>query len=58
MKPLYSITAPHFDAGLELAEVSDTVVRAAPIIKYMVGWPLVRVMQYCHNRGWKLERVA
>jgi len=53
----WQIKAPSFTAGFELAPVSDTVIRAAPIIKYMVGWPLVRVMETCVQRGWKLERL-
>jgi hypothetical protein len=57
MKPLYRIEAPHFVAGFELAEVSDTVVNAARVIKYMEGWGLARAMSYCNRRGWKLERV-
>jgi len=58
MRPLYEITAPDFVAGIELAEVSDRVVKAAPIVKYMEGWPLSHLIEYCARRGWKLERVA
>jgi hypothetical protein len=57
MRPLYRIEAPHFIAGFELVEVSDTVASASRVIKYMEGWPFIRVMKYCDRKGWKLERV-
>ncbi|MBF0102055.1 MAG: hypothetical protein HQK77_14225 [Desulfobacterales bacterium] len=47
------ITAPHFVAGLEIKD--RIVVRAAPIIRYMVGWPIGTVKDYCDKKGWKFE---
>ena len=49
------IVAPHFVAAFE---AEDRVVRAAPIIKYMVGWDGARVAGYCRSRNWTWERVA
>jgi len=64
---LYSIDAPHFYAGLEIEKNStylDTfyystykVVKAAPIIKYMVGWTKHNVENYCNKKGWKLNEI-
>ncbi len=51
---LLRITAPHFCAGLE----TDSVCRrAAPILKYMVGWTQSQVRRYCRRKGWKIEIV-
>ena len=57
MRPLYEIMAPHFTAGIELDDVSDRVVKAAPIVRYMEGWGIKDVIAYCARRGWKLELV-
>lgn len=46
---LVRIVAPHFVAGL----VTDGHVRrAAPILRYMIGWPDDRVRRYCVAKGW------
>ena len=45
------IDAPHFCAAVVLD--SDIVVRAAPILKYMLGWSRWRVADYCRNKGWR-----
>ncbi len=29
-----------------------TVKRAAPILHYMVGWPLQAVLDYCTRKQW------
>jgi hypothetical protein len=50
------IDAPAFYAGVVLHD--DTVIRAAPIIKYMIGWPRARVLEYCVKRGWHLAVVG
>jgi hypothetical protein len=44
------ITAPWFVAGVVIEE--GKVVRAAPIVKYMVGWPKASVIKYSRGRGW------
>lgn len=43
------ITAPHFCAG-----IADG--RAAPILKYMKGWTVRRIREYCVQRGWSFEQ--
>jgi len=50
------IVAPHFVAGIDV--VDDHVVFSAPILRYMIGWHVDRVWNYCIIKGWDLERVA
>ena len=50
MGTLVRIEAPHFVAGLD-AE-GGRVVRAAPIVRYMIGWDGRRVARYCASKGW------
>lgn len=45
------ILAPHFTAAVEFGE-DGRVNRAAPILGYMVGWPITRVLNYAHRQGW------
>ena len=45
-----AIDAPHFNAGLVL--VGGKVIEAAPILRYMLGWELERVLAYCRRKGW------
>jgi hypothetical protein len=40
-------------AGVELE--ADKVTRAAPILKYMRGWTTVKVLEYAHKKGWKVD---
>lgn len=56
MATLYQITAPHFTAGLEAK--ADLVTHAAPIIRYMTGWPVERVGSYCATKRWTMAKVA
>ena len=50
MTRLVTIDAPHFCASF----VTDGVVqRAAPIIKYMIGWSDVQVRAYVAKKRWK-----
>lgn len=51
---IWTVDAPHFNAGL--VERNYAVVRAAPIIKYMRGWPITRVASYCRKKGWSLSK--
>lgn len=44
------IDAPHFYAGCCLD--SGRVTRAAPILAYMRGWELTRVLAYAKRKGW------
>jgi hypothetical protein len=49
---LLRIVAPHFVCGIVLD--GDTVVMAAPIVKYMVRWKVDRVYAYCRKNGWSV----
>jgi hypothetical protein len=53
---LIAIDAPHFYAGL-VAE-DGRVVRAAPILAYMLGWSGERVAAYCRRKGWSWTRLT
>jgi hypothetical protein len=45
---ILQITAPHFCAGVVVG------VRAAPIVRYMVGWTFPQIVQYCSKKRWHL----
>jgi len=45
------IEVPHFVAGVVLR--NGRVVRAAPILQYMMGWRQPRITEYCYKKGWK-----
>lgn len=47
---LVRIVAPHFVAGVDAED--GRVVRAAPILRYMLDWDGVRVAGYCAQKGW------
>jgi hypothetical protein len=51
--PLIIIDAPHFYAAVVLR--CDVVIRAAPILKYMMGWSSERVKQYARRKGWDIR---
>lgn len=53
---LIQVSAPHFTAGVEARD--GRIVRAAPIVRYMVGWTGDRFAAYCRHKGWAWERVA
>lgn len=50
------IEAPHFVAAVVLDDFSK-VIRAAPIVRYMLGWHMTGVMGYCRKKGWAYELV-
>ncbi len=52
---LYQVTSPYFVAGIEVS--GSLVVRAAPIIRYMIGWEIGRVVKYANHKGWEVEEV-
>lgn len=53
---LIIVTAPHFVAGVCLRD--DIVVRAAPILRYMIGWDFPRIEQYVARKGWNWQAGA
>lgn len=50
------VMAPHFTAAVILND-EQVVALAAPIVQYMQGWPLARVLDYAHQRGWSCKPV-
>ena len=46
------IIAPHFVAGIIPGE------RAAPILRYMMGWSEARIIAYCRTKGWAFQIIA
>lgn len=46
------IKSGYFTAGLVFNR-EGRVTQAAPIIKYMKGWYIGRVHEYCLIKGWK-----
>jgi hypothetical protein len=49
---LIRIIASHFVAGYDIDEE-----RIAPIIKYMMGWDLIKIRKYCNRKRWNCEIV-
>lgn len=52
---LIRIEAPFFVAGIDARD--RRVIRAAPIVKYMIGWDSQHVADYCKRRGWTWQRL-
>ena len=52
---LLRIEAHHFVAGLEAD--NRIVTRTAPIVGYMRGWSVRRVIIYCRRKRWRLQHV-
>jgi len=51
--PLLRVTAPHFCAGAIFEK--GECVKAAPIIKWMVGKPPLETRDYMRRKGWQWE---
>lgn len=49
------ISGPNFVVGAVLHD--HVVVKAAPLIKYMIGWRRDRVIWHCKHKGWQLETI-
>ena len=50
------IEAPYFVAGVTFDQ-TDKVISAAPIVRYMLGWPYTRVIEYCRFKKWKITNL-
>ena len=50
---LIRIESSYFVAGVETNY--SVVVRAAPIIKYMIGWHSSKVVSYCEKKKWSYQ---
>jgi len=53
---LYRITAPYFCAGI-FTNPQGQVIYGAPILKYMSGWSINKVMNYVSYKQWEIEEV-
>lgn len=53
---LTRIEAPHFVAAVVLVHDGPglKVARAAPILRYMLGWSGDRVYAYIERKGWRV----
>lgn len=52
---LIRVVAPHFVAGFV---TNGTVYKAAPILKYMIGWSDDKARVYIAKKGWKASVVT
>lgn len=50
---LFTIEARHFYVGVWIE--NGIVQEAPPIVRYMVGWPQTKVLNYCRVKRWKLN---
>lgn len=55
---LFQIEAGYFCCGIVVSSVTRTVIREAPIVKYMHGWTSRQVARYCAKKGWLVQRVG
>lgn len=49
---MITIDAPHFCCGVVV--VDGVVIDSAPIVKYMKGWVVPKVIDYCTRKGWEV----
>lgn len=49
-RTLVRIESPYFVAGIEIGG------RAAPVVGYMRGWPIGKVLDYCRRKNWTVVR--
>jgi len=52
VEKIYQISAKYFTAGIVVTD--DIVVKAAPILKWMVGKDIAHVKSYCKHKKYKL----
>jgi len=50
------IDAPHFMCAIVIN--GGVVIQAAPIVKYMNGWTVGAVKDYCAKKGWKYDKAT
>jgi hypothetical protein len=50
---LFQIKAPHFCAGGEIK--NRIIIKAAPIIKYMIGWKAEKLSDFCKRKKWDIK---
>lgn len=54
---LVQIHANHFVAAIVVSDDDFKVFEAAPIIRYMMGWGIESVVQYCDKKQWGMDYV-
>lgn len=54
---LYRITSPRFVAGFEATAELRVVINSAPILRYMQGWSINKVKEYCRKKHWRLKEL-
>lgn len=54
MISVIQIYMPTATAGVVFNE-REITIKAAPIIKYMKGWHVNKVISYCNKRNWRYE---
>ena len=47
---IITIDSGYFNAGVVLFE--NRVITVAPIVKYMMGWDVQKIENYCYKKGW------
>lgn len=52
---MYQITSTYFCVGLVID--NDRVIKAGPIINYMIGWSFDKVHNTCVKRCWTIEKI-
>lgn len=50
---LFQIDTPYFCAGGEIKD--KMIIKAAPIIDYMVGWDAEKAYVYCLKKKWNIK---
>jgi hypothetical protein len=55
---LYRIVAPYFTVEIQVCRVMEEVTFAPPIVKFMKGWDVGQVDDYCWKKRWKLEQLG
>ena len=53
---LYSVTAPHFAAGLTVSQ-DGAITSAASIISWAQGGTFASFRRYCERKGWDISEV-
>lgn len=53
---LIRISSNYFVAGIDVGKLGR-IMKAAPILKYMIGWTVPEVQAYCKHKRWKLEMI-
>ena len=54
MEKVIAIDGKYFYAGIVICTEKRIVIKAAPIIKYMIGWNGLQVKNYCERKKFKI----